>query len=418
MKLREIYPDKEKDSKHFPKDWLSFTLGDLLTFKNGLNKESKYFGYGTPIINYMDVFNNNSLFNKDIEGKVFLNSQEKKNFSAKNGDVFFTRTSETQEEIGSAAVLLEDIEDCVFSGFVLRGRPYTNLVDKHYFQYCLTPEYVRSQIFSMSSYTTRALTNGTSLAKVNLVVPPTHNEQKAIAQVLSDTNSLIQALEKKIAKKKLIKKGVMQKLLTPKEDWIESKVVSIGQPYGGLSGKTKADFSNGNAHYVPFMNVMNNPIADTGYLDLVNINKGESQNKILKGDLLFNGSSETPEELGFCSAVLEQIDNLYLNSFCFGFRILNTKQYDSLFLAYFFRSSLGREFFYSLAQGATRYNLSKTNFLKSTLLLPTYEDQVQIASIVKDIDYEIENLEQKLFKYQLAKQGMMQQLLTGKKRLV
>ena len=248
--------------------------------------------------------------------------------------------------------------------------------------------------------------------------PPNEVEQKVISRVLSDTDALIQALEKKIAKKKHIKKGVMQKLLTPKENWIESKVSSVGQPYGGMSGKTKSDFSNGNAHYVPFMNVMSNPITDTGYLDSVNIKKGETQNKILKGDLLFNGSSETPEEVGFCSALLEQIDDLYLNSFCFGFRIHNTKKYDSLFLAYFFRSTLGRKFFYSLAQGATRYNLSKTNFLKSTLTLPIHEDQVQIASIIRDMDSEIENLEQKLSKYQLAKQGMMQQLLTGKIRLV
>ena len=256
------------------------------------------------------------------------------------------------------------------------------------------------------------------IANMKIPLPPTLNEQKVIAQVLSDTDALIQALEKKITKKKHIKKGVMQKLLTPKENWIESKVASVGQPYGGMSGKTKADFSNGNAHYVPFMNVMSNPITDTGYLDSVNINKGESQNKIIKGDLLFNGSSETPEEVGFCSAVLEQIDNLYLNSFCFGFRIFNTKQYDSLFLAYFFRSTLGRNFFYSLAQGATRYNLSKTNFLKSILTLPIYEDQVQIATLIRDIDSEIEQLVQKLTKYHLAKQGMMQQLLTGKIRLV
>ena len=253
---------------------------------------------------------------------------------------------------------------------------------------------------------------------MKIPLPPTLSEQKSIAQVLSDTDALIQALEKKITKKKLIKKGVIQKLLTPKDNWKESKVSSIGKPYGGMSGKTKADFSNGNAHYVPFMNVMSNPIIDTGYLDSVKIHKGESQNKILKGDLLFNGSSETPEEVGFCSALLEEIDNLYLNSFCFGFRVHDTKQYDSLFLAYFFRSTLGRKFFYSLAQGATRYNLSKTNFLKSKLSLPVYEDQVQIAAIIRDMESEIENLELKLSKYQLAKKGMMQQLLTGKIRLV
>ena len=276
----------------------------------------------------------------------------------------------------------------------------------------------QKQIDSFQSGGNREGLNIGQIKTFQIPLPPTLTEQKVIARVLSDTDALIQALEKKIAKKKHIKKGVMQKLLTPKENWIESKVASVGQPYGGMSGKTKADFSNGNAHYVPFMNVMSNPIIDTGYLDSVNINKGESQNKIIKGDLLFNGSSETPEEVGFCSAVLEQIDNLYLNSFCFGFRIFNTKQYDSLFLAYYFRSTLGRNFFYSLAQGATRYNLSKTNFLKSKLTLPIYEDQVQIATLIRDIDCEIENLEQKLSKYELAKQGMMQQLLTGKIRLV
>ena len=288
--------------------------------------------------------------------------------------------------------------------------------DNEYVYYLLST--LKPKLLSKASGSTFLEISPSNVKGIRVGIPSTLTEQKAIAQVLSDTDSLIQALENKIAKKKLIKNGVMQKLLCPNSNWIESKVGSIGQPYGGMSGKTKADFSNGNAHYVPFMNVMSNPIIDTGYLDSVNINKRENQNKILKGDLLFNGSSETPEEVGFCSAVLEQIDNLYLNSFCFGFRILNTKQHDSLFLAYFFRSSLGREFFYSLAQGATRYNLSKTNFLKSTLTLPIYEDQVQIATLIRDIDSEIENLKQKLSKYELAKQGMMQQLLTGKIRLI
>lgn len=248
--------------------------------------------------------------------------------------------------------------------------------------------------------------------------PPILTEQKAIARVLSDTDALIQALEKKIAKKKLIKKGAMQELLRPKEGWEEVEVNKIGEPFGGLSGKSKADFSNGNAFYIPFMNVMKNPVIDKHFLDSVKIGKGESQNQVIKGDLLFNGSSETPEEVGFCSVLMDNIDNLYLNSFCFGFRIKKPSSYDALFLAYYFRSNSGRSFFYSLAQGATRYNLSKTNFLKSRLSLPPYEEQIKVSKMFLDMDKEIEQIEQKLAKYKNVKQGLMQQLLTGKIRLV
>ena len=361
----------------------------------------------------------NTQYNLKNGIKYYVSSDQAKYDIIRDGDVIMVDASEDAEGVNKSVEVCGIGNKKYISGlhtYLLRDKN-GSLAD-NFRGILLNSQLVKNQMLQLAVGMKVFGVSKTQLIKVKLPLPPTLTEQKTIAQVLSDTDALIQALEKKIAKKKHIKKGVMQKLLTPTDDWIESKVVSVGQPYGGMSGKTKADFSNGNAHYVPFMNVMSNPITDTGYLDSVNINKGESQNKIIKGDLLFNGSSETPEEVGLCSAVLVQIDNLYLNSFCFGFRIFNRKQYDSLFLAYFFRSTLGRNFFYSLAQGATRYNLSKTNFLKSTLALPIYEDQVQIASIVRDIDSEIENLEQKLSKYQLAKQGMMQQLLSGKIRLV
>ena len=361
----------------------------------------------------------NTQYNLKNGVKYYVSSDQAKYDLVRDGDVIMVDASEDLEGVNKSVEVCGIGNKKYISGlhtYLLRDKN-GSLAD-NFRGILLNSQLVKNQMLQLAVGMKVFGVSKTQLIKVKLPLPPTISEQKVIAQVLSDTDALIQALEKKIAKKKLIKKGVMQKLLTPKENWIESKVSSVGQPYGGMSGKTKSDFSNGNAHYVPFMNVMSNPITDTGYLDSVNIKKGETQNKILKGDLLFNGSSETPEEVGFCSALLEQIDDLYLNSFCFGFRIHNTKQYDSLFLAYFFRSTLGRKFFYSLAQGATRYNLSKTNFLKSTLTIPIHEDQVQIASIIRDMDSEIENLEQKLSKYQLAKQGMMQQLLTGKIRLI
>jgi type I restriction enzyme S subunit len=247
---------------------------------------------------------------------------------------------------------------------------------------------------------------------------PTRSEQIAIAQALSDKDAYINSLEKLIEKKRQIKQGAMQELLKPKDGWETKHLGEIGKTYGGLSGKSKDDFTDGVYPYIPFMNIMSNPIIDTEYFDYVNLNIGESQNLALKGDLFFNGSSETPEEVGMCSVLLNDIPNLYLNSFCFGFRIKSEFKINGLYLSYYFRSKEGRELFFSMAQGATRYNLSKSNFNKLKVPIPTIEEQNVIAKRLFDLDSDIKIHEVKLGKAKSIKQGMMQNLLTGKIRLI
>jgi type I restriction enzyme S subunit len=255
-------------------------------------------------------------------------------------------------------------------------------------------------------------------------IPKSKSEQTAIATVLSDTDALIEHLEKLIAKKKAIKQGMMQQLLTSKKrlpgfsrDWKVKKLGEVGETYGGLSGKKKSDFDGGKYPYIPFMNIMSNPVIDLQYFDYVNIRGDEKQNRAIKGDLFFNGSSETPEEVGMCSVLQGDIPNLYLNSFCFGFRLNKDLKTDGLYLSYFFRSPMGRQLIFSLAQGATRYNLSKINFMKLEIPYPNLAEQITIAKIFSDMDAEIESLEQKRDKYTMLKQGMMQQLLTGRIRI-
>lgn len=126
---------KQTDLGQIPENWEIVKIGESFSFKNGLNKEKQYFGYGFPIVNYMDVFKNTFINKQTIKGKVFVNKQELKNFNVNKGDVLFTRTSETQEEIGYSAVIIEELEDTVFSGFVLRGRPFNNLFSIQYCRY-------------------------------------------------------------------------------------------------------------------------------------------------------------------------------------------------------------------------------------------------------------------------------------------
>ena len=255
-------------------------------------------------------------------------------------------------------------------------------------------------------------------------VPPL-SEQRAIAEALSDVDGLLNALDALIAKKQAIKQATMQQLLTGKTRlpgfsgaWEMTRMGQIGSIYGGLSGKSKIDFGVGNARYVTFLGVLENIILDTCHTERVHVGSGESQNRVMKGDLLFNASSETPGDLAIGAVMGEQLDNLYLNSFCFGFRIHDEKKHVPLFLAYFFRGSVGRAIMNALAQGATRYNMSKSQFLALELSIPSGDEQRAIASVLSDMDAEITALEQRREKTRAIKQGMMQQLLTGRVRLV
>jgi type I restriction enzyme S subunit len=191
----------------------------------------------------------------------------------------------------------------------------------------------------------------------------------------------------------------------------------LGYCYSGLTGKSGKDFGAGKARYITFLNVLSNIVIDPSMLENVRIDDNEAQNNVIKDDLFFNTSSETPEEVGMCATLLHKLPNTYLNSFCFGFRLYDNSM-DSLFLSYLFNSNVGRKKMSVLAQGATRYNLSKSYFCETMIFVPLYAEQSAIAVILSDMDAEISALAAKLNKAKLIKQGMMQELLTGRIRLV
>lgn len=179
--------------------WLK--LEDLFIFKNGLNKGKGFFGHGSPIVNYKDVYVGGRITQNSLQGLVEVTKQEQSRYAVERGDVFFTRTSETKEEIGLSAVLTETIPGCVFSGFVLRARPKTDLLLPEYCAYCFSTSRVRNQIIQGATLTTRALTNGKSLGKVVIPVPPLEEQQltvSALDELKSSSDEIIQVIQAEI----------------------------------------------------------------------------------------------------------------------------------------------------------------------------------------------------------------------------
>ena len=418
MVIKEGY--KQTEIGVIPNDWEVKSFKDVSYMKGrigwqGLNQTEFTMNSNEPFLITGMNFKNGAIRWNEVYHISEDRFEIAKDIQLKDDDVLMTKDG----TIGKL-LYVENIpypHKASLNSHLLVFRPLKNLYNPKYLYYNLLSPYFFKHIELTKSGTTFFGISQTSVGEYNIILPPLA-EQTAIANALSDADGLITGLEKLIVKKRNIKQGAMQQLLQPKDGWEVKKLGELGKVYGGLSGKSKIDFHEGKFPYIPFMNIMSNSVINSTYLDYVNIKNGEFQNQALRGDLFFNGSSETPEEVGMCSALLEDIPNLYLNSFCFGYRLYKEHNADSLYLSYFFRSDEGRNLFYAMAQGATRYNLSKGNFLKLEIKLPKPEEQTRIASILSDMDAELSALEQKLEKYKKVKLGMMQELLTGKTRLV
>lgn len=247
-------------------------------------------------------------------------------------------------------------------------------------------------------------------------------EQKKIAEILSTQDKAIELQGRKIEELKRFKKGCLEKMFPRKgqkvpekrfpgftDDWEQRKLGEMGQTYTGLSGKTKDDFGHGQARFVTYMNVFSNPINNPEMTEPIEIDP--KQNEVEVGDVFFTTSSETPEEVGMSSVLLEKRGKTYLNSFCFGFR--PSVKIDSYYLAYMLRSESARAKITLLAQGISRYNISKNKVMEIAVSLPSLDEQKMIGQYFSQLDRLITLHQRKLEEMKKQKKALMQLLLMG-----
>lgn len=195
-------------------------LGELFDFRNGLSKGKEFFGRGTPFIRYTDVYNKRVLHKEDISSLVECTPSELEKLKVTRGDVLFTRTSETAEDVGWSSVMLEDIGDCVFNGFTIRATPKTERLLPEYCAYCFSTNEFRQYVTSHCAFTTRASLTGKTIAEYELAVPSISEQQKVV-NVLDKLyllcNSLSDGLPAEIAARQKQYEYYRGKLLTFRE---------------------------------------------------------------------------------------------------------------------------------------------------------------------------------------------------------
>ena len=190
------------------------------------------------------------------------------------------------------------------------------------------------------------------------------------------------------------------------DDWGQRKLGSIGSTYTGLSDKTKEDFGHGEAQYITYLNIFLNTVSDITMTDKVEIDT--TQNEVKYGDVLFTTSSETPEEVGMSSVWMGDSPNTYLNSFCFGFR--PNQKINPYFLGYSLRAPYMRDKIKILAQGISRYNISKNKVMELEISLPNNEEQKLLGTFLQRIDLIITLHQRKLEHLNLKKKALLQKL--------
>ena len=237
---------------------------------------------------------------------------------------------------------------------------------------------------------------------------PSSKEQIKIANLMALLDERIATQNKIIDKLQSLIKGLNDALYAQHGDEVMTTFADLGSSYSGLSGKSAQDFGSGKP-FITYLNVYSNNVINENDFQYVAIEDGEKQNVAEYGDVLFTLSSETPEEVGIGSVYLGK-EKVYLNSFCFGIHITNTKVAFSPYLSYYVSSTAFRKFIYPYAQGSTRFNLCKADFEKASIKLPTLENQKQIYSILSHIDSKIITERQMLDLYNSQKQYLLRQM--------
>ena len=391
--------------------WEQRKVGDYYEFKNGLNKGKEFFGEGTPIVNFTDVFHNRGIYPEMLSGKVRLELSEIKNYEVKKGDIFFTRTSETIEEIGYPSVMLGEPENTVFSGFVLRGRCFLkdDPLDNLFKKYIFFTDAFRTEMLRKSSMTTRALTSGTAIKNMEFLHPSSKEEQHKIGELLTKLDYLITLHQRKLEKLQNMKKSCLQKMF-PK-DGAAVPEIRFSEFQGDWEERTLGSCFDERLESLPDGELLSVTIG-SGIKKFSELDRHDNSNtdkskykRVCIGDIAYNSmrmwqgaSGRSPYE-GIVSpayTVVKPIGDI-----------------DTQFFAYMFKKKEIIHLFKINSQGLTSdtWNLKYPAFSKIVVRVPrNVEEQSRIARFLLELDELISCTEQEIEITKRMKKGCLQKM--------
>ena len=377
----------------FEGEWEKIKLKDVCTFYSG----------GTPSSSNKDYYTGDIPFIRSGElhescTELFISKDGLNNSSAKivhKGDLLLALYGATSGDIA-----ISQIEGAINQAILCinteQSKEYIKAVWQKHVQKILQT-YLQGGQGNLSADIVKNISFYFALSK----------EQDKLANFIRLLDERIATQNKIIDKLQSLIKGLNDHILKN----IEGDQVcfaDLGEAYGGLSGKSGDDFGSGDP-FITYMNVYQNTYISENDYELVQIVPDEKQNSVQYGDALFTLSSETPEEVGMGAVYLGKSQKLYLNSFCFGVHFHGNRVLPQ-YIAHFISSTSFRKAIYPLAQGSTRFNLQKQDFMRMKFVLPSLEEQECIATALDALHNHLTNEKLLTEQYLLLKQYLLQQM--------
>ncbi|MGR8831090.1 restriction endonuclease subunit S [Leuconostoc citreum] len=409
----------------FTDDWEKHKLGDITGYIKGYAFKSKdYQNDGYRIIRVSDLGKDNIRVSND---PIFVSEEIAKQqirYSIKENEIIITTVGSKAEmkesAVGRPVIVTES------AGYLLNQNLVKVYGKSKFNSYFIYTQLLQTKYTDYISMIERGNANQANITINDLwsyrLLTPTYEEQQKIGSFFKQLDDTIALHQRMLDLLKEQKKGYLQKMF-PKngakvpelrfagfaDDWEERKLGDVGDTFTGLTGKTKEDFGHGSAKFVTYVNVFQNPIATLDQLDAIEID--EKQNQVQKGDVFFTTSSETPEEVGMSSVWTHDTKNVYLNSFTFGYR--PRVSFDLNYMASMLRSPSIRKKITFLAQGISRYNISKTKMLEIEIPTPNLSEQEKIGSFFKQLDNTIALHQRMLDLLKKQKKGFLQKMFVS-----
>lgn len=393
--------------KEFSGDWESKKLGELGEFKNGVNKSKEDFGYGYPFINLMDVFGKNSIKN----GKFELVNATDKELTESNlveGDVLFIRSSVKPSGVGLTAVILEDLKNTVYSGFLIRFRD-SGCFDLNFKKYCFYNSKFRNELISKSSTSANTNINQENLKLLNINLPSLE-EQEKIASFFSLIDDKISLQGEKVEALKDYKKGMMQKIFSRElrfkdddgRDYPEWEEKKLGELIKVKSNRNK----NNEIDLVLSVSNTKGFIAQSEQFEDRTVASSDISNyKIVeKDDFAFN-----PARINVGSiARLKLYNKGIISPMYICFKCLNILDND--YLEYFLMTHSFDVQMKKKLEGSVRQTLSSEALGEIVIDLPCIEEQKKIGEVLSTINTKIDKEQDKLDSLNEYKKGLLQQM--------
>ncbi len=421
----EVKPGyKQTEVGVIPEEWDAKTLGEVATIRDGTHQTPKYVASGIPFYSVEHVTSG------DFANTKFISESEHrfltKSFKIEKGDILMTRIG----SIGDCKLIDWDVNASFYVSLALLKihSGYSAAFISHYSKSASFQKEVA--LNSLQSAIPRKINLG-PISNVKVALPPLP-EQRAIATALSDVDALLGALDRLIAKKRDLKQAAMQQLLTGQTrlpgfhgEWEVKTLGDLFNFSGGYSA-SRDQLSTEGYCYLHYGDIhgATKTCVDTraDYQDIPKLDiplKRVSPSSLLKdGDVVFVDASEDDEGTSRHVVVVNK-DNV---SFISGLHTIvaksKTNELAHEYRRYCFQTTAIRQQFLFYAVGTKVSGISKTNIPKLTLPVPSVPEQTAISAVLTDLDAELALLEQRQAKTRALKQGMMQELLTGKTRLV